>query len=117
MFNSQVNLGVFALVPSVLLCFAVLATFYRLSNAYLAISWIPIALYLTLLTFLNARERIINSYDLSLMLESVCWTSLFQGGLGVVLLMRAFARKEERAAFAIAAVIASLPFIISRLWS
>ena len=114
MFRSQVLLGVFALVPSLLLCYAVLSTFYRSSRAYLAICWVPLTLYVGIGIFLDDPGHTLNEYNLGLMLESVCWTSLFQGALGVGLLISAIAKKEGRVTLTIATLIAGLPFIIDR---
>ena len=114
-FKYQVILGVFALVPSLVLFYAVLSTFYRSSNAYLAISWVPAGLYLAIIMFMGQPVEFDYGFDLNLMLESVYWTSLFQAAIGIVLLGRALAKNEDWIKLAIATLIAGLPLFIDKM--
>lgn len=115
MFKHQVILGVFALLPSLLLCWAILSTFYRTSIAYLAISWVPAVLYFAIVMFRNEPGQILNSYDLDLLLESVVWTSLCQAAIGIGLLIRVIFKGEDWIMLAIATLVAGVPFIVDKI--
>lgn len=91
----QTFFGVFVFLPSLLLCFVILATFFRPANAYLAISWIPISLFFTVRFFSHLDAvTIVHGTDYSLLLDSISWTSLFQGMIGAALIIKAVVRKE-----------------------
>jgi hypothetical protein len=106
----QIIFGVVVFLPSVLLIFAVLATFYRPANAYLAISWIPMTLFVVIRLFIEQGSGLMQGVDMRLMLESVCWTSLFQGMVGVVILARAVYKKDDWITPVIATILTVLPF-------
>jgi hypothetical protein len=103
------------LLPAVALCLVVLSTFYGWAKAYLAISWVPIALYLVIYMFLNiGYQPDVHTMNLDLMLKAIGWTSLVQGLFGVVITLGASIKKEDWVIPAIATLLAVLPFFLVR---
>lgn len=101
------------LLPAVVLCLVVLSTFYGWVKAYLAICWVPLALYLIVQMFLNIGYQPSNTtIDLDLMLKAIGWTAFVQGLFGVVLTLGVSLKKEEWVIPAIATLIAVLPFFL-----
>ena len=109
----QLAFGVFVLLPSVAFLYVSLVTFYGWVKAYLAISWIPITLFLITYMFLEGELVPANQKPVATMLlEAVAWTSLMQGLIGVVLVARAAVRKEDWVIPAIATLWTTLPFFL-----
>lgn len=105
--------GILVLLPSVGLCYLSLATFYGWVRAYLAISWVPMTLFLIIYFFLH--EGVVPSAqrpEVELLFEAVVWTSLIQGLIGVILVIRAFIKKEDWVVPAIASLWTVLPFFL-----
>lgn len=105
--------NVLVLLPSMLLAFFVLTTFYGARRAYLALCWIPGTLFLLVATFqelgpLTAAQ----DYWLGELCKALVWASLVQGGIGVGLIVRAVRRRQGYIGLAAATCLALLPFIL-----
>lgn len=89
-----------------------LSTFYGVRRAYLALSWIPIALFLLIYEFqqLLSFQHTPRSWPAEMFL-AVGWTSLIQAALGVALAIRAAYRREGYISLLIATCLVILPFI------
>jgi hypothetical protein len=85
----------FLFLPSVGLAFVVLASYYGSTRAYLAISWVPLAL----VAVLEALRRLAflgdPAGDLGPFARAVAWTSLVQAAFGVCLLGLALRRRAR----------------------
>jgi hypothetical protein len=103
---------VLLLLPSLFFAFMILSTFYGGRRAYLALSWIPITLFLFLCIFqqLLSFQHSPNNWPVEMFL-AVGWTSLVQSALGIVLTVRAYYRREGFISLLLAACLVILPFI------
>jgi hypothetical protein len=103
---------VLILLPSVAFAFLILMTFYGARRAYLALSWIPFALFLLIHVF---QQLLSFQHSPSIwpseMFLAVGWTSLVQAALGLVLAVRAYIRREGFVSFLCAACLVIIPFI------
>jgi hypothetical protein len=103
-------------IPSVALCYVALTTFYGPRVAYIAISWIPLALLLVLL----GLERFDSfsfggaSWNLAPYRTALAWTSLAQAAYGVGVLAWAASKREPWRGVALAVVITAVPFFVLR---
>jgi hypothetical protein len=103
---------VFLFLPTVLFAFGVLATFYGARRAYFAISWIPLAFFLTvyslgqLLLFQEVDNWAVR------FLPAVAWVSLIQALFGFALAVQAYWKREEVMSLMMAASLAGLPFFL-----
>lgn len=103
---------VLILLPSLFFAFITLSTFYDARRAYMAISWVPVALFLViyvfqrLLSFQHSPER----WPAEMFL-AVGWASLAQAALGLFLTVRAYRRREGLAGILIATCLVIIPFI------
>jgi hypothetical protein len=114
-FMNHTIFAVSLLLPAVALCLVILSTFYGWAKAYLAISWVPMALYLIIFMFLSMDYQPgIHTVNLNLMLKAVGWTSFIQGLVGVVITLASSIKKEDWVIPGIAALIAVLPFFLIR---
>jgi hypothetical protein len=110
---STTRFAVFLFLPTILFAFGVLATFYGARRAYFAISWLPLAIFLTvyglgqLLVFQHARDN----WTVEL-LPAVAWLSLIQAIFGLVLVARALWKREEAWSLVMAACLTGLPFLL-----
>jgi hypothetical protein len=106
---------VLVILPSIAFVFLILTTFYGTRRAYVAICWIPLTVFLLLLTF----QRLL-AFDPSQSLRArelfivVAWASLVQCGLGVTLAIRAFIKKQSFVGLLAASCLALLPFILRK---
>lgn len=102
---------VLLLLPPLFFAFGILSTFYGARRAYLAISWIPVALFLLVYVFrqLLSFQHSPSSWPEEMFL-AVGWTSLIQAALGVGLAVRAFYRREGFISLLLAACLVILPF-------
>lgn len=105
---------VLVILPSMAFAFLVLSTFYGLKRAYFSICWIPVTLFLLLQMF----QRLI-AFDpsegvwIEQLFTVTAWTSLVQCGLGVLLALRAFCRKQSFIGLFVAAWLSGLPFMLN----
>ena len=108
----EISLGVWVLLPTMLMCYALLTTFYGPIRAYVVISWIPIVLYLIARMF-NAMDYRpdYRTMDLDLMIPSIVWTSLAQGALGVIVTVYAAVKKDVWLLALLATGFALLPVL------
>ena len=105
--------GVMVLLPSILLAFVILATFYGWANAYASISWIPIVLFLAVRIFFPDGFGVIGQKpDMNMLIQSIGWASFVQGIIGIVLVARAFAKSEDWLFPALATILTALPFLL-----
>jgi len=103
---------VFLLLPSLFFAFGILSTFYGVRRAYLALSWIPITLFLLVYIFqrLLSFQHSPSNWPVEMFLV-VGWTSLIQAALGIVLAVRAYRRREGFISLLLASCLVALPFI------
>ena len=103
---------VFLLLPSLFFAFMVLSTFYGARRAYLALSWIPVTLFLLIYLFqgLLSFQHSPSSWPAEMFL-AVGWTSMVQAALGFVLTIRAYERRKGYVSLLLATCLALLPFI------
>jgi hypothetical protein len=105
--------SVLVLLPSMAFAFLVLSTFYGARRAYLALCWIPVALFAVIYVF-----RQLLAFDPSQgfwmgdVLEAVRLASLVQGCLGVVLAVRTYRRRQSLIELIPATCLAVLPFFL-----
>src|SRR5512144_3038275 len=89
------NFGVYIFFPTVLVIFVVLTSLYDPVSAYVALSWVPIVLFLILQMFSGmeypAQYRAVDSESL---FNAIVWTSFAQGLLGLAVTVHAAVRKE-----------------------
>jgi hypothetical protein len=109
---SELLLGL-GLIPSMLFVYVVLTTFYGANRAYLAISWLPIALLLVIWIF----RLLLNFQHLSDewwrgLATTIGWASLVQAALGICLVTRALFRKQGTISLVLATSAAASPFLL-----
>jgi hypothetical protein len=111
---SELTFAVSLLLPSMVFCYVVLSTFCGWIKAYLAISWIPLTMFLILRVFLQ-MEYVQNFHSATgeLLLATIKWVSALQGLLGIAILGRALYVREEWVIPAIATMITILPFFLT----
>lgn len=99
------------LIPSMFFAFAVLSTFYGTTKAYVAISWLPLALGLNiwaarlLVAFAGSSDRWCQ--DLA---GTIAWASLVQAGLGVGLFAYAVYKRRPVVILMIATLLSGCLF-------
>jgi hypothetical protein len=103
---------VFLLLPTMVLAFVMLTTFYGVTRAYLSLCWIPLALFTVTFLFQQSLENqhLSTSWTGQFFL-AIGWTSLLQTVLGVVLGVRAFHRRETIIGLLFATILVLIPFI------
>lgn len=104
---------VLLLLPSLAFAFMMLATFYGARRAYLALSWIPLTLFLLIYEFqqMLSFQHAPASWPAEMFL-AVGWTSLVQAGMGIVLTIRAYKRREGFVSILLATCLVLIPFIL-----
>jgi hypothetical protein len=109
---SGILLGL-GLIPSMILVFVILTTFYGSTRAYLAISWFPLALVLSIFVIrqLLAFQNLSEEWWLDLT-RTIGWASLVQFGLGIALLVRSIYEKEQNVFLLAASSLSLLPFLL-----
>jgi hypothetical protein len=111
MFDQQ--LGIWVLLPTMLMCYAILTTFYGLLRAYVVLCWIPVVLFLIARMFNSMEYRPdYGTMDLGAMIPAIVWTSFFQGILGVIVTIYAAVRKDVWLVALLATALVFLPFIL-----
>jgi hypothetical protein len=100
-------------LPSVGLVFVVLTTFYGSHRAYVAISWVPLALVGILWAFhqLDFLGRPVG--DLGTLEQAVAWTSLVQATFGLGLLLVAIRRRAPWAGLLAATAAVASAFVLT----
>lgn len=108
----SITFNVLLLLPSFALVFAVLASLYGARRAYLALSWVPVAL----LVMVYALQQIsefqpypIYGPDVRL---AVGWAGLIQCLFGVMLAARAAWRGQSCIGLLLAACTAGVPYLL-----
>jgi hypothetical protein len=111
MFDQQ--FGIWVLLPTMLMCYALLTTFYGAVRAYVVISWVPMVFFLVARVF-NAMEYRpdYRTIDLDIMIPAIVWTSLAQSILGVIVTVYAAVRKDVWLLALLATGLALLPFLL-----
>ncbi len=103
------------LIPSMLLVFVVLTTFYGANRAYIAISWFPITFFFLIWIFRQvlAFQHVSDEWwrDLAVTLG---WASLVQAGLGIGLLVRSFYKRDRTISLLLATSLSLSPFLCTR---
>lgn len=110
---NSTRFAVFLFLPTILFAYGVMATFYGARRAYFAISWVPLAFFLTvyglgqLLLFQNAPSNWAMEF-----LPAVAWLSLIQAIFGVGLAARACWKRQEVLSLLMAVCLTGLPFLL-----
>lgn len=104
---------VLLVLPSMVFAFLVLSTFYGARRAYLAICWIPLALFATLSVFQQLRSfDYSQGYSVEEIYGAVRWASLVQACIGLALAARAIRRGLSCIELIAASCLAGLPFFL-----
>lgn len=110
---SSTSFLVMLLLPSFAFAFLVLAALYGVGRAYLALSWVPVALFAAtriLEPMSKYQPSAINWAELS---EAVAWAGLAQCCLGVALAARAVWLKQGYPGLLLAACLAVVPCVLN----
>jgi hypothetical protein len=101
------------LLPSMLLAYVVLTTFYGANRAYIAISWVPLACIVTIWIFMLVLDfqQLPDEWWHGLA-RSVGWTSVFQALLGIGLIVRALCRRRGAIGVSLATLLSAVPFFL-----
>ena len=102
---------VMVMLPSFAFAFLVLATFYGVGRAYVALSWMPAALYIVIYVLRQLSKFQPSVIDWPEMLQAVAWMGLVQCALGVALAARAAWRRQSYAGLVVAACLAVVPYL------
>ncbi|MEO6390333.1 MAG: hypothetical protein ABIP75_00695 [Pyrinomonadaceae bacterium] len=103
---------VFLLLPTMVLAYAMLATFYGPTRAFYGLAWIPLALFaVTYFVRLSLADQQVPDSWTSMAFLSIGWTSLLQAILGGILTARAYYRKRTIIGLLFATALVLLPFI------
>lgn len=100
-------------LPSFAFAFLVLATFYGVRRAYLALCWVPFVLFalINVLWQLSAYQPSHVSWpDVS---QAIALTGLAQFALGLALCVRAARMGRSYAGLLVAACLAATPYLLS----
>ena len=101
------------LVPSMLLAYVMLTSFYGPNRAYIAISWVPFVSIVIILMFIRviAFQQFADPWWNELA-GSIGWASLVQSGLGIILIVRALQRRESALGLSLATLLVISPFLL-----
>lgn len=101
------------LIPSMLLAYVVLTTFYGANRAYIAISWLPLAFILTTWIFIQLMQfQHLSDQWWRDLAGTIHWASLFQTGLGMGLIARTIWRHESVIGVLLATLVSLAPFFV-----
>ena len=101
------------LLPSMLVVYAVLTTFYGADKAYVAISWVPLTyiliiwMFMLVLDFQNLSDEWWHRFA-----RTVGWMSVFQAALGVGLIVRALSKRKSALVVSLATLLSAAPFFL-----
>ena len=102
---------IFLLVPSIAIAYVILATFYGVTRAYLALCWIPLTIFGIIYLF---QQTLIFQHSPSPWPDTaflaVGWTSLIQTVFGVLLATRAYHRQRDIMSLLLATALVLVPF-------
>ncbi|HET6671518.1 MAG TPA: hypothetical protein VFH15_14925 [Pyrinomonadaceae bacterium] len=101
------------LIPSMLLAYVVLTTFYGANRAYIAISWLPLAYVLIIWAFILVLDfqHIPDEWWRGLLI-TLGWAGLAQAALGVALIVRAISKREGAIGVTLATLLSASPFFL-----
>ena len=109
---SSITFNVLLLLPSFALVFAVLASLYGARRAYVALSWVPVAL----LVMVYALQQISKFQPYPVygpyVRLAVGWAALVQCLFGVTLAARAVWRGQSCTGLLLATCLAGVPFLL-----
>ena len=101
------------LIPSMLLAYLVLTTFYGANRAYIAISWLPLAFILTIWLFIQLIQfQHLSDQWWRDLAGTIQWATLFQTALGMGLLTRALWRHESAIGVLLGTLVSLAPFFV-----
>jgi hypothetical protein len=103
---------VMLMLPSFAFAFLVLATFYGAVRAYVALSWMPAALYVVIYVLQQLSKYQPSAISWPEILQAVAWTGLVQCALGAALAARAALRGQGYAGLLAAACLAVVPYLL-----
>jgi hypothetical protein len=100
-------------IPSMILVFVMLTTFYGATRAYLAISWLPLLFILTIWVFTRilAFQHLSDQWWLDLA-RAVRWAALVQVALGVGLIVRALCQRKGAISLALGTALSASPWLL-----
>ena len=103
---------VMVMLPSFAFAFLVLATFYGVRRAYLALAWVPVALFLLVNVFGNLSAYQPSPVNWPALSQAVGWTGLVQCALGTALGARDIWRGESCVGLLLAACLTAVPYML-----
>ena len=103
---------VMVMLPSFAFAFFVLATFYGGRRAYLALCWMPAALFVQVNVLWQLSAYQPSPVNWPVVSQSVVWTGIVQCALGVVLAARAVWRGQSYVGLLLAACLAAAPYLL-----
>ena len=109
---SSTTFDVMILLPSFAFAFAVLASFYGARRAYVALSWVPVALLVTVCALQQASQFLPHPPYWSQFRLAVGWAALIQGLFGVLLAARAAWRGQSCIGLLLATCLAGVPYLL-----
>jgi hypothetical protein len=104
--------NVSVMLPSFVFALLVLATFYGVGRAYVALSWVPAAAYA--LTCVMGRLSVYHASaaDWPALSQAVALTGMAQCAVGVALLARAARRREGCFGLLLGSCLTAVPFVL-----
>ena len=113
---SSTTFSVMLLLPSFAFAFLVLASLYGAGRAYLALSWVPAAMFVVTRILGPLSKYLPSTTNWAELSEAVAWAGLMQCCLGVALAARAVWRREAFAGLLLlAACLAGVPYLLRKL--
>jgi hypothetical protein len=101
------------LIPSMLFAYVVLTTYYGANKAYIAISWVPLAIILIIWLFMLVLDfQHLSDEWWHGLARSVGWTSVFQAVLGIGLIVRALCQRRGALGVSLATLLTAAPFFL-----
>ena len=103
---------VMVMLPSFAFLFLVLATFYGARRAYLALSWVPAALFLLVIAFRDLSAYQPSPVDWPALSQAVVWTGLAQCAFGAGMVTCDIRRGENCVGLLLAACLTAVPYML-----
>jgi hypothetical protein len=100
-------------IPSMIFVYVILMTFYGANRAYIAISWLPLVLILTIWMFTQILSfQHLSDQSWLALARAIRWATLIQVALGIGLVVRAIWQRKDAIAVALATVLSASPLFL-----
>ncbi len=109
---SSTTFLVMMLLPSLAFAFLVLAALYGVGRAYLALCWVPVALFAVARILEPLSKYQPSTINWAALSEAAAWAGLAQCLLGVALAAHAVWRRQGYTGLLLAACLAGLPYLL-----